>query len=125
MRFLILGAGALGGYFGAKLTQGGAEVEYLVRPGRAAQLAADGLVIVAGGQETRMPAKAISRDGIAGAYDVILFGCKAYDLDDAMAAIAPAVGPATTILPVLNLSLIHIRRCRRIRRCRGRGGAEQ
>lgn len=102
MRTLILGAGALGGYFGAKLTQGGAAVEYLVRPARAAQLAADGLVIVADGQETRTPANAIGRDQTGGAYDLVLLACKAYDLDNAIEAIAPAVGPATAILPVLN-----------------------
>jgi 2-dehydropantoate 2-reductase len=39
MRILVLGAGALGGYFGAKLLQGGANVEFLVRSARAAQLA--------------------------------------------------------------------------------------
>ncbi|MFO1027507.1 MAG: 2-dehydropantoate 2-reductase [Acetobacteraceae bacterium] len=102
MRLLILGAGALGGYFGAKLTQGGAEVEYLVRPGRAAQLRADGLVIIANGAESRTPAKGIGREQIAGAYDVVLLGCKGFDLEDAIESVAPAIGPATTILPVLN-----------------------
>lgn len=45
MRFLVLGAGALGGYFGGKLLQGGAQVDFLVRPARAVQLAATGLVV--------------------------------------------------------------------------------
>jgi 2-dehydropantoate 2-reductase len=102
MRFLSVGAGALGGYFGAKLIQGGAEVEFLVRPGRAAQLAAHGVVIREGETETRTPAKGISAEQISGAYDVVLLACKAYDLDEAMDAVTPAVGSGTAILPVLN-----------------------
>ena len=47
MRFLVLGAGALGGYFGGKLVQGGADVEFLVRPRRASQLVEHGLVVKA------------------------------------------------------------------------------
>ncbi|MBR0969880.1 hypothetical protein JQ572_04780 [Bradyrhizobium japonicum] len=45
MRYLVLGAGALGGYFGGMLIKGGADVTFLVRPARAAQLERDGLVI--------------------------------------------------------------------------------
>jgi 2-dehydropantoate 2-reductase len=44
MSFLVLGAGALGGLFGARLLKGGADVTFLVRPNRAAQLQRDGLV---------------------------------------------------------------------------------
>ena len=102
MRFLILGAGALGGYFGAKFIHGGADVEFLVRPRRAEQLAANGIVVREGENETRTAVKAVSADQVSGSYDVIFLTCKAYDLDEALEAIAPAVGPATTILPVLN-----------------------
>src|SRR6516165_4020084 len=45
MRFLIVGAGALGGYYGGMLLKGGADVTFLVRPRRAAQLAERGLTI--------------------------------------------------------------------------------
>ena len=45
MRFLVLGAGAIGGYFGGKLQNGGADVTFLVRPKRAKQLADNGLVL--------------------------------------------------------------------------------
>jgi 2-dehydropantoate 2-reductase len=102
MRFLIVGAGALGGYFGAKLIQGGAEVELLVRPRRAAQLVEHGVVIREGETETRIPAKGISAEQISGAYDVVLLACKAYDLDDAMDGVTNAVSSRTAILPVLN-----------------------
>lgn len=102
MRFLVLGAGAIGGYFGGKLQKGGADVTFLVRPRRAAQLAERGLVLKAQDAEIRAPAKALQSGQIAGLYDVILLCCKAYDLDDALAAIAPAVGPDSVVLPFLN-----------------------
>jgi 2-dehydropantoate 2-reductase len=102
MRYLILGAGALGGYFGGRLARNGTDVTFLVRPRRAAQLAASGLVVKAKDGEIRMPIETVLAGAVAGHYDTILLCCKAYDLDDAMAAIAPAVGPDSTILPVLN-----------------------
>jgi 2-dehydropantoate 2-reductase len=102
MRILVLGAGALGGYFGARLTQGGSSVEYVVRPRRAAQLAADGVVIVEGNSRTSTPAKGIHPDQISGAYDAVLLACKAYDLDEALDAIAPAVRTGAVVLPLLN-----------------------
>ena len=102
MRFLVLGAGAIGGYFGGKLQKGGADVTFLVRPRRAAQLADRGLVLKAQDEEIRAPAKTVLAGGIHGPYDVILLCCKAYDLDDALSAIAPAVGPGSAVLPFLN-----------------------
>jgi 2-dehydropantoate 2-reductase len=102
MRFLVLGAGAIGGYFGGKLQTGGADVTFLVRPRRAAQLADRGLVLKAQDGEIRAPAKTLLAGQIDGPYDVILLCCKAYDLDDALSAIAPAVGPGSAVLPFLN-----------------------
>ena len=52
--------------------------------------------------EIRVPAKTLLAGQIDGPYDVILLCCKAYDLDDALAAIAPAVGPGSAVLPFLN-----------------------
>jgi 2-dehydropantoate 2-reductase len=102
MRYLILGAGALGGYFGSRLARNGTDVTFLVRPRRAAQLAASGLAVKAKDGEIRMPVETVLAGAAANHYDIILLCCKAYDLDDAMTAIAPAVGPDSAILPVLN-----------------------
>src|SRR5258708_33919298 len=102
MRYLVLGAGALGGYFGGMLLKGGADVTFLVRPKRADQLQRDGLVVKAQDGEIRTPAKTIQQDQLQGTYDVILLCCKAYDLNSAMAAIAPAMGDQSVILPLLN-----------------------
>jgi 2-dehydropantoate 2-reductase len=102
MRVLVLGAGALGGYFGGKLQKSGVDVAFLVRPKRAAQLADRGLVLKAQDREIRLPAKTVMAGQVDGAYDVVLLCCKSYDLDDAMAAVAPAVGAGTAVLPFLN-----------------------
>jgi 2-dehydropantoate 2-reductase len=102
MRYLVLGAGALGGYFGGRLLKGGADVAFLVRPARAAQLKRDGLVVKTQEGEICTQVKTIQQSQLEGAYDVILLCCKAYDLKGAMAAIAPAMGDQSVILPLLN-----------------------
>ena len=102
MRILVLGAGALGGYFGGKLLEGGANVEFLVRPRRAAQLKERGLIVKTQEGEIRQPARTVQAGGISGAYDAVLLSCKAYDLDDAMDAIVPAVTGDCVVVPVLN-----------------------
>ena len=103
MRYLILGAGALGGYFGGMLLKGGADVTFLVRPVRAAQLKRDGLVIkMQDGGELRTQVRTVQQGELGGTYDVVLLACKAYDFDSAMDAIAPAMGEQSVIVPVLN-----------------------
>jgi 2-dehydropantoate 2-reductase len=107
MRILVLGAGALGGYFGGRLLEAGAAVTFLVRPRRAAQLAAQGLVIESPFGALRTPVRTMMVDEAEPGWDLILLTCKAYDLDGAIAAIRPAVTAETAILPVLN-GLSHI-----------------
>lgn len=103
MRFLIVGAGALGGYFGGRLLEAGQDVTFLLRPRRAAALARNGLIIRSPLGDLRLPAPAyVTADQVGGPYDVIVVGCKAYDLDNTIEAFAPAVGPQTAILPLLN-----------------------
>ena len=103
MRYLVLGAGALGGYFGGMLVKGGADVTFLVRPKRAAQLQRNGLIVkTQDGDEIRTPVKTVQQGQLDGPFDVIVLSCKAYDLDGAMDAIAPAVTERTVIVPVLN-----------------------
>ncbi len=103
MRILVVGAGAMGGYFGGRLLQAGRDVTFLVRPRRAAELAADGLMIRSPKGDLTLPAPAtVLAEKLHEPFDLILLSCKAYDLDTAIAAIAPAVGPDTMILPLLN-----------------------
>lgn len=102
MRILILGAGATGGYFGARLLEAGADVSFLARPARAAQLRAHGLVVESSRGAFRRPVVTLLQHELRGPYDLVILSCKAYDLDSAMDSVAPAVGPSTVLLPLLN-----------------------
>jgi 2-dehydropantoate 2-reductase len=103
MRFLVVGAGATGGYFGGRLLEAGRDVTFLVRPGRAAHLAASGLAIVSpvGDASLPSPPTVLAAD-LRDEFDVVILTCKAYDLDAAMESVAPAVGPGTAVVPLLN-----------------------
>jgi 2-dehydropantoate 2-reductase len=103
MRILVVGAGAIGGYFGGRLLQAGADVTFLVRPKRAAELAGAGLAIKSPlGDVTLKNPPTVQADTLAENFDVVLLSCKAFDLDDAIKSFAPAVGPDTAIIPLLN-----------------------
>ena len=103
MKILVVGAGAVGGYFGGRLLEVGREVTFLVRPRRAAQLAKSGLVIKSpAGDVTVSAPKTVAAAALNQAFDLVLLSCKAYDLEGAIAAFAPAIGPGTLILPLLN-----------------------
>ena len=110
MRILVLGAGAVGGYFGGRLLQAGRDVTFVVRPARAAALAASGLSIRSRFGDAFIAAPAvITADRLTEQFDLILLSCKAYDLDPAIQAIGPAVGATTLILPLLN-GMLHMDR---------------
>lgn len=107
MKILIVGAGALGGYFGARLLLAGRDVTFLVRPGRARQIAATGGLVIKSphGDAVLEKPPLITAPELAAQgrrYDLILLGCKANGLAGCMADMAPAVGPDTMILPMLN-----------------------
>jgi 2-dehydropantoate 2-reductase len=103
MRILVVGAGAVGGYFGGRLVQAGRDVTFLVRPKRAEQIQADGLRILSPmhGDFTTRP-QTIAATQIVSPYDVIFLSVKSYSLAAAIDDFAPAVGPQTVIIPVLN-----------------------
>jgi 2-dehydropantoate 2-reductase len=102
MRILVIGAGALGGYYGGCLIRAGRDVTFMVRSRRAEQLARDGLHIVSPHGDFAVPATSVLAGAIQAPFDLILVGVKSYSLDEAMEQFAPAVGPDTMILPVLN-----------------------
>ncbi|MBL6077590.1 2-dehydropantoate 2-reductase [Belnapia sp. T18] len=102
MRILFLGAGAIGGYYASRLADAGADVSLLVRPGRAAQLERDGLVIASRGEVRRQRLPVLQSGQVDRLFDIVLLTCKAYDLGSAMEATAPAVGQGSLVLPLLN-----------------------
>uniref|UniRef100_A0A7C2AVB2 2-dehydropantoate 2-reductase n=1 Tax=Pseudomonas graminis TaxID=158627 RepID=A0A7C2AVB2_9PSED len=103
MRILMVGAGAIGGYFGGRLLDAGRDVTFLVREGRAQELERDGLIVRSplGNIEYPSPPQVMAAM-LDTPFDLIGLSCKAYDLDSAMESFAPAVGPETLILPLLN-----------------------
>jgi 2-dehydropantoate 2-reductase len=102
MRILIVGAGAVGGYFGGRLAQAGRDVTFLVHPSRAEQLSQNGLQIISPHGDTVLTPKLVSADKIDTPYDLVFLSVKAYALEAAMNDFAAAVGPETMIFPVLN-----------------------
>ena len=102
MRMLIVGAGALGGYYGAHLHRAGRDITFLVHLRRAEQIARDGLRIVSPNGDFAVPARTVLAGDIAAPFETVLVATKAYSLEQAMDDFAPAVGSTTVILPILN-----------------------
>ncbi len=102
MRILVVGAGATGGFFGARLAQAGRDVTFLVRPKRAALLRETGLRVVSPHGDFEIEPVMVTAEDIGEPYDVVLMTVKAFGLEAAMQDVAPAVGSQTMILPVLN-----------------------
>ena len=102
MRILVIGAGAVGGYFGGRLAAAGRDITFLVRARRAAEIKAKGLRIISPYGDLTLHPTLITAGEIAAPYDLILLGVKSYTLASAMNDFAPAVGPDTMIFPFLN-----------------------
>ena len=103
MRVLVVGAGAIGGYFGGRMLQAGHDITFLVRPKRASELESRGLVIKSpNGDVTLKNPPTVQADELSEPFDVVVLSCKAFDLDDAIKSFAPAVGPNAAIIPLLN-----------------------
>lgn len=101
MRIMVLGAGAVGGYFGGRLAAAGEDVTFLVRETRARQLA-DGLRIESRYGDITVPVQVVKPGEPAARPDIIVLACKSYGLSGALEAIAPHIRSETVILPVLN-----------------------
>ena len=102
MRILVVGAGAVGGYFGGRLHEAGRDVSFLVHSRQAETLRAQGLRILSPFGDATIRPKLVLAHEISGPYDLILLCVKAYSLDAAMNDFAGAVGASTMILPLLN-----------------------
>ncbi|MBA2874756.1 2-dehydropantoate 2-reductase [Anoxybacillus caldiproteolyticus] len=102
MRILVVGAGAVGGYFGGRLLEKGVDVTFLVRERRKKQLQERGLVIQSvHGTAVLKPTTLVTGEKIE-PFDVVIFSNKAYHLREAIRDVKPYVGKNTLILPLLN-----------------------
>ena len=109
LRILVLGAGGTGGYFGGRLHEGGANVTFLVRERRRAQITRDGLRIEAPTASVTLAVNTVLASDIKAEFDLIILACKAYDLESSIAAISPAMHATTCVVPLLN-GIAHIDR---------------
>ncbi len=104
MRILVVGAGAVGGYFGGRLLEAGRDVTFFVRPERAAKLAQRGLRIQSplGDMYFAAPPTITAEQLHGHSFDLAILSCKAQDLASIVDSFALAVGPSTLVLPLLN-----------------------
>jgi 2-dehydropantoate 2-reductase len=102
MRILVVGAGAVGAYFGGRLIEKGEDVTFLVRTRRKEQLDTTGLEIKSVHGDLKIQPKTITVEDGVEPYDVIILSTKAYHLKGAIDDIRPYVGSETMILPLLN-----------------------
>ncbi|WP_371645881.1 MULTISPECIES: ketopantoate reductase family protein [unclassified Streptomyces] len=102
MRILAVGAGATGGWFGARLARAGQDVTFLVRPGRAAVLRERGLRVTGLGEDLILTPRLVTADALSHPYDLVLLSVKSTALGRATKDLAPAVGSRTAIVPLLN-----------------------
>ena len=110
LKILCLGAGAIGGYYAGRLIEAGsADVTFLVRERRRRQLAEHGLQVESQFGNFHLQVKTVTEAPRDAAFDYVLLTCKAYDLEGAITAVAPAIGPSTTVVPLLN-GLSHLDR---------------
>ena len=101
MKILIVGAGGIGGFFGAKLHQAGADITYLLREGRYQHIQKQGLTVETPKGSFTIRPHVVLANQLEPIYDLIILACKAFDLENSIRSIAKASSKGA-ILPFLN-----------------------
>jgi 2-dehydropantoate 2-reductase len=107
MRILILGAGGIGGYFGGRLVESGADVTFLVRSARQKLLRHAGLVIRSPLGDAQLEVRTIAPYETDQRFDIVIVACKAYDLSGTEPMLQPHLDHGALLLPLLN-GMAHI-----------------
>lgn len=102
MRICVFGAGAIGGYMGAKLAQAGAEVSLVARGPHLAAMQARGLTLIEDGESTTVPVRAEADPAALGVQDYVIVTLKAHSVPGVVARMQPLIGPDTTIVSGVN-----------------------
>ena len=103
MRIAIFGAGALGGYLGARLVEAGEEVALIARGAHLSTIQQRGLTISSQqGNYVAHPAVATDKPSEVGNVDVVVVSVKAWQVPAVPYAIAPMMGPETFVVPIQN-----------------------
>jgi 2-dehydropantoate 2-reductase len=103
VRIAVVGAGGVGGGFGAALAKAGADVTFIARGAHLAAMKSEGLRVQGGRGETHLvPTQATDDPASIGEVDVVLFCVKLWDVESAGAQIKPLVGSETAVIPLQN-----------------------
>jgi 2-dehydropantoate 2-reductase len=103
MRIAVVGAGGVGGGFGAALAHAGADVTFIARGDHLAAMKSEGLRVQGGrGDGHLVPTQATDDPASVGVVDIILFCVKLWDVESAGEHIKPMVGPHTAVIPLQN-----------------------
>jgi len=103
MRIAVIGAGGVGGGFGAALATAGADVTFIARGAHLAAMKSQGLKVQGGRGDTHLvPTQATDDPGSVGPVDIVLFCVKLWDVESAGQAIKPLVGAETAVIPLQN-----------------------
>ncbi len=103
MRIAVVGAGGVGGGFGAALAKAGADVTFIARGAHLAAMKSQGLKIQGGRGETHLvPTQATDNPADVGTVDIVLFCVKLWDVESAGQHIKPLIGPDTAVIPLQN-----------------------
>jgi 2-dehydropantoate 2-reductase len=103
MRIAVVGAGGVGGGFGAALAKAGADVSFLARGAHLAAMKSAGLKVTGPRGDTHLvPTKATDNPAEIGKVDLVLFCVKLWDIESAGERIKPLIGPETAVIPLQN-----------------------
>ena len=102
MKICIVGAGAIGAYFGLELAEGGAEVSLIARGPHLAAMQASGVRVRAGGEERRAEIRATDDPAALGPQDAVIITLKAHSVPGICARLQPLLGPETTVVTASN-----------------------
>jgi 2-dehydropantoate 2-reductase len=102
MRVAILGAGAMGGYDGARLANAGEDVVFVARRAHLQALKSHGLRLKTADAESTWRVTAVGHPDAVGPVDLVLFCVKSYDTDTAAASLGPLMTPQPLVLTLQN-----------------------
>src|SRR5882724_5332381 len=99
MKIAAMGAGGVGGYFGARLQQAGHEVAFFARGRHLEAIRSHGLKVESAHGDAQLKVRVFEDPRQAGVVDVVLFAVKLWDTESAAEKLRPVVGPETAIIP--------------------------
>jgi 2-dehydropantoate 2-reductase len=102
MRIAVMGSGGVGGYFGARLAKGGADVAFVARGSHLAAMRGHGLSVTGPDAFTLPQVTATDDPATIGVVDLVIFAVKLWDTEQALAQIKPVVGPDTVVISFQN-----------------------